>query len=100
MNVAQAGRAIPVTFSLGGEQGLGIFAAGSPASQQITCDTSAPLSALEETVTAGGSSLTYDPTTAQYTYVWKTAAAWKRTCRTLTVTFNDGATSRATFQFR
>ena len=40
-NVAKAGSSIPVKFSLGGNQGLNIMAAGSPSSQKITCDTGA-----------------------------------------------------------
>jgi hypothetical protein len=100
VNVARAGAAIPVKFSLGGDQGLGIFAAGYPASQPITCDFSPLLSDVEETATAGGSSLTYDPTTDQYTYIWKTDSAWKGTCRKLTVKLNDGSTHIANFQFK
>ena len=61
LNTANAGRAIPVKFSLNGNQGLGIFPAGWPASQQIACSTSVPLDAIEDTVTGGSSSLSYDP---------------------------------------
>jgi hypothetical protein len=53
-NTAKAGSAIPVKFSLGGNQGLDIFNPGYPASQRITCDTSAAQDALEETATPGG----------------------------------------------
>src|SRR5262249_5231646 len=77
VNTVKAGSGIPVKFSLGGNQGLAIFAAGFPASQQIACDSSAPISPIEETVAAGASSLSYDPTSNQYIYVWKTDAAWK-----------------------
>jgi len=35
VNVVNAGRAIPVKFSLGGNKGLNIFAPGYPVSQQI-----------------------------------------------------------------
>jgi hypothetical protein len=37
VNIAKAGSAIPVKFSLGGNQGLAIFAAGSPASIATNC---------------------------------------------------------------
>jgi len=99
-NVVQAGRAIPVKFSLSGYKGLGIFAAGSPSSGPITCNSSDPASDLTETVTAGGSSLSYDPTTDQYNYVWKTDPAWAGTCRQLVVQLNDGSTHRANFRFK
>src|SRR6185295_6038373 len=42
LNVASAGSAIPVKFSLGGNQGLNIFAAGYPASSPIDCDANDP----------------------------------------------------------
>jgi Tol biopolymer transport system component len=99
-NVAKAGSGIPVKFSLDGDQGLGVFAAGYPKSQQITCDTSATLDGIEETVTAGSSSLSYDPTTDQYVYVWKTVKTWTGTCRTLIVRLVDGTEHLAYFRFR
>ena len=57
----------PVKFSLAGDQGLEILSAGSPSSQPIACDSSAPSDTVEETSTAGGSSLAYDPVTDTYT---------------------------------
>jgi predicted outer membrane repeat protein len=99
VNVARAGSGIPVKFSLGGNQGLSIFASGSPGSQQITCDASAPQGPIEETVNAGGSSLSYDAAMDRYTYVWKTDRGWGGTCRTLTLTFTDGTTRAASFRF-
>ncbi|MBA3257252.1 MAG: hypothetical protein H0T64_11470 [Pyrinomonadaceae bacterium] len=42
---------------------MAIFAAGYPASIAIACDAGEPGAAIEETVTAGGSSLTDDSTT-------------------------------------
>ncbi len=99
-NVVQAGRAIPVKFSLSGYKGLGIFAAGSPSSGPVACNSSDPATDLTETVTAGGSSLNYDPTTDQYIYVWKTNPAWAGTCRQLVVQLNDGSIHRANFRFK
>lgn len=100
LNIVQAGRAIPVKFSLSGNKGLGIFAAGSPSSGPIPCNSSDPATVLEETVTAGGSSLSYDPITDQYIYVWKTEQGWAGTCRQLVVQLNDGSTHRANFKFK
>lgn len=85
---------------MGGNQGLNIFAAGSPSSQQIACDTAAPLSDIATTTTPGGSTLGYDAATDTYTYVWKTDSAWKNTCRQLTVKFSDNATHVANFRFK
>ena len=100
LNVVQAGRGIPVKFSLSGNKGLGIFAAGSPSSGPIVCNSSDPATMLEETVTAGGSSLTYDPLSDLYVYIWKTEAGWAGTCRQLVVQLNDGTTHRANFKFK
>jgi hypothetical protein len=99
VNVAKGGQAIPVKFSLGGNQGLDIFASGYPISQQIACDSSAPLDNVEQTVPAGSSSLSYDATTDQYTYVWKTDKAWAKTCRQLIVRLSDGSDHVAYFKF-
>jgi hypothetical protein len=99
VNSVNAGQAIPVKFSLTGYQGMNIFVAGFPASQVIACSSGTP-DPIEETVTAGSSSLSYDATTDRYTYVWKTEKAWKGTCRKLVVKFTDGTTREAVFQFK
>jgi hypothetical protein len=108
-NKAKAGSSIPVKFSLGGDQGLDIFATGTnpttnetftyPTSTAMTCDSTDELDAIEETVTAGGSSLQYDAALDQYTYVWKTNKAWAGTCRQLVVKLADDTYYRAYFQF-
>lgn len=99
INVVKAGQAIPVKFSLGGNMGLGIFAAGYPASGTIVC-TNGPVDAVEETLTAGGSSLSYDAATGQYIYVWKSDKLWAATCRQLVVRFADGSSAKvANFNF-
>jgi hypothetical protein len=100
-NVAKAGSAIPVKFSLGANLGLNIFSPLSPApsSHQVSCNTSAPLDAIEQTITAGASTLQYDPTANQYTYVWKTDKSWAGSCRQFDMTLGDGSTHSALFEF-
>jgi len=100
LNLAKAGSAIPVKFSLSGNQGLSIFATGYPKSKEISCDTSALLDAIEATVTAGSSSLSYDPIADQYVYVWKTDKAWAGTCRQLMVRLDDLTDHVANFKFK
>src|SRR5215813_9569475 len=100
VNVVKAGRAIPVKFSLGGDQGLGIFAQGFPVSGVYTCNTDGPASEGEQTVTAGNSGLSYDAASDQYSYVWKTQSSWAGSCRQLVVKLNDGSTHVANFQFK
>lgn len=100
VNTVNAGQAIPVKFSLGGNYGLNIFASGYPQVQQVSCGGNGGSSSpIEETVTAGNSSLQYDPATGVYTYVWKTDKAWGGTCRQLVVRLVDGSEHVALFQF-
>ena len=99
LNSAKAGSAIPVKFSLGSDQGLNIMADGYPTSTQIACDDTGPTDAIEQTVTAGRSTLSYDASTDQYTYVWKTEKAWAGTCRQLEMKLADGRISHANFRF-
>jgi len=99
LNVAKAGRAIPVKFSLSGSQGLDIFESGYPKSVTIDCESAALGDTIEETVNAGGSSLNYDATVDQYIYVWKTDKAWAGTCRQLVVKLIDGTFHQADFNF-
>ena len=97
----QAGSAIPVKFSLNGNQGLNIFTASYPKVGTVACPAaSAVVDAIEETVTANASGLQYDSTAGQYIYVWKTDKAWARSCRRLDVMFADGVTKSALFQFK
>jgi hypothetical protein len=96
-NTAKAGSSVPVKFSLGGNQGTNIFAAGYPKSQQITpCNTTgAPVDGAP--ATAG--TLSYDPVSDRYTYLWKTDKAWAMTCRKLTVRLTDNSDHVAYFNF-
>ncbi len=98
-NVVNSGRAIPIKFSLGGNQGLGIFAPGYPASVPITCDTAVSTGAMEPTSTAGASGLQYSPGADKYTYVWKTEKSWSNSCRQFVLKLTDGTTYRANFNF-
>jgi choice-of-anchor C domain-containing protein len=99
-NSMKAGQSVPVKFSLGGNRGLGILASNSPASQAVNCNGFSGLSIVDQTGTAGSSSLQYDAIADQYTYVWKTDKAWVGTCRVLLLTLNDGSQYRANFQFK
>jgi hypothetical protein len=100
LNVANAGSAIPIKFSLGGDRGLGIFASGSPSSRTIACPSAAAPDQIEQTVAASTSGLTYDSSTDLYNYVWKTTKSWAGTCRELLLTFVDGTTQKASFRFK
>lgn len=98
LNSVNAGRAIPVKFSLSGNKGLNIFAPNNPHTVSLNCNTNDPGVDVVETLTAGGSSLSFGGD--QYNYVWKTESSWAGTCRQLIVTLNDGSVHVANFKFR
>src|SRR5258706_754045 len=100
VNVVNAGRAIPVKFSLSGYKGVNIFVPNSPSSGQVVCNSSDPAVPLEDTVTACGSSLSYHASADQYVYVCKTKSSWAWTCRQLVVQLSDGSIHRADFRFK
>jgi hypothetical protein len=99
INEMSAGRSVPLKFSLGGDQGLAVLAAGFPRSRQIQCNTLNPVDSVEGT-TLGSNSFTYDPVTGIYTYIWKTEKSWAGTCRQVSVQFIDGQTYLLNFMFR
>jgi hypothetical protein len=99
LNHVKAGQAVPIKFSLGGDQGLDIFAAGYPKSVQTAC-AAGEVTDEVETVTAGGSSLTYDPVEDQYIYVWKTDKSWPKSCRQFQFALKDGTFVTADFYVR
>lgn len=100
VNAAKAGSAIPVIFGLGGDQSLNVFATGYPKSQSVACDSSAPVDGIEQTVSPGSATLTYDPLSGTYQYVWKTDKSWAGTCRQFVMQLRDGTVERATFKFK
>lgn len=97
VNTVKAGSAVPIKFNLGGYQGMDILRT-APGSALNACGT--PEAPVEETVTAGGSSLTWDATAGQYVYVWKTSTSWAGTCQRLVVQLVDGTQKEAVFKFR
>jgi hypothetical protein len=99
LNRVQAGKAIPVSFSLAGDHGLAIFADGYPRSAPLACGSTTAVDGIQ-TVTAGASGLSYDAASDSYTYVWKTNKAWGQTCRQLIVRLKDGTVHHANFTFR
>jgi probable HAF family extracellular repeat protein len=98
INSVKAGAAVPVRFSLGGDRGLDIFAAGYPISGRTPIDPSASLDAIEQTVTASSSGLSYSTGTGQYTYTWKTDKGWAGQTRQLVLRLKDGTEHKATFK--
>ena len=99
VNMVHAGQAIPIQFSLGGDFGLNILAAGYPIAQQVNCTTGAPVNTSTMTDTSGNSGLQFDAATGTYTYVWKTSKASAGTCQIFTLGLNDGTFYTANFEY-
>jgi len=97
LNVVQAGGAVPIKFSLGGDRGLAILAPGSPVVATIDCSASAPVDDIETTVAASSSGLQYGSN--QYSYVWKTTKG-STGCRQVDVKLVDGTSHVALFKFK
>ncbi len=102
VNTVKAGRAVPIKWSLLDSSGgyvadLGTFR--SLSSQLVNCAIGTPSDAIEETVAAGGSGLSYDPITHRFQYNWRTASAWNGTCRVMTLVLTDGTRRDALFKF-
>lgn len=98
LNQVNSGQGVPFAFSLGGDRGLNIIAAGYPVSQQINCTSGAPIGSPQQTTAA--SPLSYNPATGRYTYTWKTNKAWVNTCRQFTMRLTDGTDHIALFKFK
>jgi hypothetical protein len=95
VNARIPGLPVAVPFSLHGNKGLGVIAAGSPTSQPVNCLTHAPTGS---STTATGS-LTYTPLLGIYAYIWKTPVSFHGTCQQFTLTLTDGSTHTAYFAF-
>jgi len=97
-NIVNAGRAVPIKFSLAGFQGMDILS-GTPKVVWVPCTNGASDPIDEFASTVGNSSLQYDSVTDQYIYVWKTDRNWAGKCAKLVVTLKDGTSHEAWFRF-
>jgi hypothetical protein len=99
VNRVKAGSAVPMKFSLGGNKGLAIIVSFYPLIGAIPTNDGAPVSDIEVTVTAGGSSLSYDAASNQYNYVWKTDKAYAGRSYRFALKLADGSFHYADFNF-
>lgn len=100
INKIEGGSTVPVKFSIGGDFGPNIFAAGYPASQPASCVTFLPTGPLVPIATGAQilSDLKYSD--RMYHVNWKTDKAWDGTCRILVLRFTDGLERRAHFTIK
>lgn len=100
LSTAEAGSAVPLKFSLGGDQGLNVIVAGYPASRPLDCNLLDPRGTLEPVQSAGNRGLSYDTQSESYTFVWKTEKDWAGTCRVLALRLIDRTEHLAAFRFK
>ncbi len=103
VNVANAGRTVPVKYYLQDANGAFISDLASFVSllsAPVACDAGAPGVLAEETDAAGGTGIRYDAAANQFIYNWKTDKAWAGTCRALQLTLSDGRQHLAMFRFQ
>ena len=72
LNQADAGCSVPIKFSLKGNQGLGVIAAGFPKSQLIACPAVVRVNPIPNAATAPANKLTYNAANDVYTFGWAT----------------------------
>jgi predicted extracellular nuclease len=89
-NPAKAGSGLPIKFTLGGNQGLAVIAAGYPTSVAYTCGLPLGSRPTDATLPTASTGFTYDPTTSIYNYSWKTDKSWANTCRRFVLKLADG----------
>ncbi|HZM96869.1 MAG TPA: ExeM/NucH family extracellular endonuclease [Vicinamibacterales bacterium] len=97
-NRANAGSAIPLKFSLNGDQGLDILADGYPRSIASRCNASIVEDVIGQP-SSSPSGLTYDASSDRYVFVWKTDRRWAGSCRHLILKLRDGTEHHAEFHF-
>lgn len=88
-NIAKPGQAIPVKFSLHGDQGLDVVTSARFVAEG---NTTSLVGEVIDTTTAGASGLSYDPVSDQYTYVWKTPKTLSLKKGYFELSLSDGTT--------
>ena len=101
INSANAGRTVPIRYTLRDANGSLIEALASftsLTSAPIACGSSAPAAEAEEIDAAGNAAIRFD--VDKFVFNWKTMAAWQGTCRVLRLSLADGTQHSVMFQFR
>lgn len=102
INIAKAGQAIPIRWSLKKTDGSFVSDLGMVVSYgygTVTCG-SGTTDTIEEYSDAGLTSLRYDTSANQFVLTSKTNKTWAGSCKTFTLTLSDGTKHQASFQFK
>ncbi|MDO8265693.1 MAG: PxKF domain-containing protein, partial [Candidatus Saccharibacteria bacterium] len=99
LNKVEEGEAIPVQFSLGGNQGLNVLPSYIAKSQRISCSTKQPIGDTTNIKTTKNGGLSYKSSSSSYVFKWKTLDKWENTCRQLILEFSNGEVIYSYFKF-
>ena len=100
-NTMTAGRYAKLVFSIGGNRATSgvVVPSGTASTQPITCNAGPFPFSVTQTTPIATAGIQFDYATGYYTLTWKTDAAWKGTCRSVTVTLNDGTQHKLNVKF-
>jgi hypothetical protein len=96
---ASAGQNVAISFSLAGNQGLGVIETGYPQSVQTPCGAFGAQTAGTATTSVKPGLIYSTGSGGRYNYLWKTSSSWRGTCRQLVLKLNDGTYHRANLSF-
>jgi hypothetical protein len=101
VNAMTAGRYVKLIFSLGGNRSntAPIVPTGGAGTVAVSCNPNVLPYNVILTAPVATAGVEYDSVTDRYTLTWKTDASWAGTCRTVTVTLNDGTRHSLNFKF-
>lgn len=103
INSENAGQAIPIKFSLGGDPGPDVLVRGYPTVTPVNCGNEEPIGqAIPADLSGefGSNALFYESSSHSYTYIWKTDKRMAGTCQQFTLLLTDGTDHFAYFHFR
>lgn len=89
VNILGVSDSVALKFSLGGNRGLGILAAGTPTVSPISCPAG-PLNTAKD-IDTRKNGLFYNTAAGIYSYIWRPSLALKGTCQKFTLKLNDGS---------
>jgi YVTN family beta-propeller protein len=92
----KAGSTVPIVFSLSGDRGPDVLAAGSPASGAVRCGTTVPTRTYPAASDGG---LRFDSSQGVYVFQWRTKRGWAGTCRAFVLTLGDGSVHQLVVNF-
>ena len=100
VNLVRAGSSVALTFSLGGNRGLNVLAAGSPTVAPYVCGGTlpAPGSGIALPLAKNGA-LAYSTKTGQYTITYKPEKR-EQNCRLVSIRLTDGTIHTVRFQLQ